>query len=87
MWNEHDLAGSLFQRDFLAQALEALPEPTRSKLADWVATADQRFRGYTTDDPSGRMGRVAEVDLAGRGWWWRRVPDSGPIVEDLARYA
>jgi hypothetical protein len=87
VWNEHDLAGSLFQRDFLAEALDALPEPTRSKLAAWVEAADERFRGYTTDDPSGRMGKVAEVDPAGRGWWWRRVPDSGPIVEDLARYA
>src|SRR5690349_14007027 len=87
VWNEHDLAGSLFQRDFLPEAVDELSPPTRSKLARWVEAADERFRGYTTDDPSGRIGKVAEVDLAGRGWWWRRVPDSGPIVEDLVRYA
>jgi hypothetical protein len=69
------------------QALDALSPPTRSKLAGWVEAADDRFRGYTIDDPAGRMGKVAEVDPTGRGWWWRRVPDSGPIVEDLARYA
>ncbi|HEX5203379.1 MAG TPA: hypothetical protein VFW27_25895 [Actinoplanes sp.] len=86
VWNEHDLAGSLFVRDFLQQALNGLPETTRRKLAEWVGAADQRFRGFTVDDPAGRMSRVAEVDLGGRGWWWRRVPDSGPIVEDLARY-
>jgi hypothetical protein len=32
------------------------------------------------------MATIAEVDLTGRPWWWRRVPDSGPITEDLARY-
>jgi hypothetical protein len=31
------------------------------------------------------MAKIADVDLAGRPWWWRRVPVSGPITEDLAR--
>jgi len=86
VWNEHDLAGSLFLRDSLQQALDGLPESIRGKLADWVAAADERFRGYTVEDAEGRMSRVAEVELGGRGWWWRRIPDSGPILEDLARY-
>jgi hypothetical protein len=32
------------------------------------------------------MSRVAGVEPSGRGWWWRRVPETGPIAEDLARY-
>ncbi|GIF24273.1 hypothetical protein BJ973_007753 [Actinoplanes tereljensis] len=87
VWNEHDLAGALFLRDFLQDALDDLPPPIRRKLTPFVEASDERFRGYTVDDPAGRMGTVAEVELGGRAWWWRRVPDSGPIVEDLARYS
>jgi hypothetical protein len=86
VWNEHDLAGSLFARDFLQEAIDGLPQPLRDRLAGWVAGVDERFRSYTVDDPRERMAKVAETDLAGRGWWWRRVPATGPIAEDLARY-
>jgi hypothetical protein len=86
VWNEHDLAGSLFLRDFLQAGLDQLPRSLRERLGGWVARADEQFRSYTVDDPAGRMAQIAEVDLAGRPWWWRRVPDSGPITEDLARY-
>lgn len=86
VWNEHDLAGSLFVRDFLQEALDGLPARLQERLVVVVGTADERFRSYTVADPEGRMGRIADVDLAGRGWWWSRVPQTGPIVEDLARY-
>jgi hypothetical protein len=86
VWNEHDLAGSLFVRDFLQEAIDGLPAPLQERLAAIVGTSDQRFRSYTVEDPVGRMGRVADVDLAGRGWWWSRVPGTGPIAQDLARY-
>lgn len=87
VWNEHDLAGSLFARDFLQETMGYLPAFLRERLGQWVAEVDERFRSYTVDDPAGRMGKVADVELRGRAWWWSRVPDSGPIVEDLARYS
>jgi hypothetical protein len=86
VWNEHDLAGTLFIRDFLQDALDQLPGSLRERLEHWVNEVDDRFRSYTVDDPAGRMATIADVDLTGRPWWWRRVPDSGPIVEDLAHY-
>ena len=87
VWSEHDLAGSLFIRDFLQQALDVLPASLRERLiAGFVAVADERFRSYTVADLDGRMGRVAGIDPAGKAWWWHRVPESGPITRDLARY-
>jgi hypothetical protein len=86
VWNEHDLAGSLHQRDFLQRALDELPEPLRERLAAWVSGVDDHFRAYTVDDPDGRMAKIADVDLTGRSWWWRRVPVDGPIVRDLRNY-
>jgi len=86
VWNEHDLAGSLHQRDFLERAMGQLPGGLRERLAAWVAGVDERFRSYTVDDPDAKMAKIADVDLAGRPWWWRRVPIDGPITQDLANY-
>ncbi|SFK45249.1 hypothetical protein SAMN05216467_3380 [Cellulomonas sp. KH9] len=47
---------------------------------DALALAD-----ITVDDDGVRMARVAGR-TGERGWWWFRVPDSGPIVRDLERY-
>jgi hypothetical protein len=86
VWNEHDLAGTFFNRDRLQQALEQLPAALRGRLAGRVAEVDEWFHSFTVDDPAGRMARIAEVDLADRPWWWRRIPDSGPIRKDLENY-
>ncbi|WP_328385566.1 hypothetical protein OHS81_16820 [Streptomyces sp. NBC_00400] len=86
VWSEHDLAGTLFLRDHLERALQKLRPSLREKMERYVAEADGLFRSYTVDDPEHRMLRVAEVDAQGRKWWWSRVPDSGPIAEDLSRY-
>ncbi|MFJ6750434.1 MULTISPECIES: hypothetical protein [unclassified Streptomyces] len=86
VWTEHDFAGALFLRDHLERALQQLSPSVREKLERYVAEADGLFRSCTVDDPELRMLRVAEIDSAGRKWWWSRIPDSGPIAEDLARY-
>jgi hypothetical protein len=86
VWTEHDLAGTLFLRDHLQRALAQLRPELRERMDRYVSVADDRFRACTVDDPAHKMAVVAGVDLAGRPWWWFRVPDSGPITEDLARY-
>lgn len=86
VWSEHDLAGTLFMRDHLERALQQLRPSLREKMERYVSDADDLFRSYTVDDPELRMLRVAEVDAQGRKWWWSRIPDSGPIAEDLSRY-
>jgi hypothetical protein len=86
VWTEHDFAAALHMRDFVQTALDRLPPTLRERMQQVVAGTDEQFRSYTVDDPRGRMATVAGVDLAGRGWWWRRVPGTGPIAEDLARY-
>jgi hypothetical protein len=86
VWNEHDLAGSLHQRDFLERAMSQLPIALGERLAAWVAEVDERFRSYTVDDPDEKMAKIADVDLTDRPWWWRRVPIDGPITQDLTNY-
>lgn len=86
VWTEHDLAAALYIRDFLQDTLDKLRPSLRDRLQEYVGTVDEQFRSYTVDDPDGKMGRIAHVDLNGRPWWWRRVPVDGPIVRDLANY-
>jgi hypothetical protein len=73
-------------RDFVENALSKLRPELVDKVRDYVATTDDRFRSFTSDDSGERMAKIAHVDLDGRSWWWFRVPTSGPIVHDLARY-
>jgi hypothetical protein len=86
VWTEHDLAAALFMRDSVANALGQLRKDLAERLAAYVSVADDRFRSFTKDDSGERLAKIAHVDLAGRGWWWFRVPTSGPIAQDLARY-
>lgn len=86
VWNEHDLAGTLFLRDHLDKSLDQLRLSLRERLERYVARTDERFRSFTVHDSGQRMAAIAEVDVAGRSWWWFRVPGSGPIAEDLSGY-
>lgn len=86
VWTEHDFAATLFQRDFLEQALTRLRPVVADKLRPYVTRTDDRFRSFTEDDSGELMARIAGVEPGTRGWWWYRVPTSGPIAQDLAGY-
>jgi hypothetical protein len=87
VWNEFDLNAALAIRDYLESAMNNLSEILGAKMTGYVTEADDRFMSITVEDSGKRMAAVAELDITGRGWWWLRVPDSGPIVEDLARWS
>ena len=87
VWNEFDLCAALTIRDRLESAMNNLSEILGARMAGYVAEADDRFMSITVEDSGKRMGAVAELDITGRGWWWFRIPNSGPIVEDLARWS
>ncbi|MGW4769837.1 hypothetical protein ACWEO2_17550 [Nocardia sp. NPDC004278] len=87
VWNEYDLNAAFIIRDLLESAINSLPAPLGAKMNSYVSEADDRFMSITVEDSGKRMAAVANIDTTGRGWWWFRVPDSGPIVEDLARWS
>lgn len=51
-----------------------------------VAATDELLRSFTEDDPRGAVRRFADDD-AGAGWWWSRIPTSGPIRTELDGWA
>lgn len=73
-------------REYAEEAIAALPDKLRVRMKEYISDADDRFMSITVPDSGKRMAAVAERDTTDRGWWWFRIPDSGPILEDLARW-
>lgn len=87
VWTEHDFVGTLFLRDHLERALNELQPDLRDKVERYVLDTDDRFRSFTIDDSGQRTAKIAEINPAGKSWWWFRVPNSGPIAQDLSMYS
>ncbi|GAA5067214.1 hypothetical protein [Nocardia callitridis] len=86
VWNEYDFSAAIIIRDYLSDAMRNLVSPLSGKVLEYVANPDERYRAITVGDSGMRMAAVSRVEVSGRGWWWYRVPDSGPVLEDLARW-
>ncbi len=76
----------MLTRDFLQKAIDETPDKFKERVQQYVAEADERYRGFTVEDSGERMAKIAQVEVSERGWWSFRVPDSGPITQDLANY-
>lgn len=74
-----DLVGC---RDRLASAeteleLDRWSVSARREFADSLAAVDELFREHTSLDDQGRLSTALPVsaeELAGREWWWQRIP-------------
>lgn len=82
-WNEHDYVAALFLRDNLESGLRTSEDDRARKAVDKV---DASFRSFTGEGPAELLPRLADVSPDNRGWWWRRVPLTGPVARDLDRY-
>lgn len=87
VWGAHDLIAAVSLRSFLARCLDRLPEPLEGKVAGQLARYDEHFVAITREDDGRLLEQVAEEDLSGKPWWWHRIPDSGPIADELRGYA
>ena len=81
-WTAHDLVAALLLRDRIEDVLAPQPAPVRFEAAEAIAGADATFAEMTVQDADRVVRRFAEnVDAS--GWWWSRLPRSGPIRADL----
>jgi hypothetical protein len=86
VWVAHDLIAAFFLRGFLESCIGLLPDSLRDKLVERVSEFDKLFMSITQPDDGHVVERVMEESVAGRQWWWRRIPDSGPMLADLLEY-
>ncbi|TDD58163.1 hypothetical protein E1263_20245 [Kribbella antibiotica] len=83
VWGAHDLVAADFLRDFVARGLELVPEGEAKNFLIALSEVDSKFLSYTEEDKDrvviGLSGDESEI----RGWWWSRIPISGPVRRDL----
>ena len=82
-WGPYDLVAALHIRDFLADCADQLPMDLREKVSAAILPYDQLFRDMTQPDDDQLVALVEEENVAGKPWWWRRIPDSGPLLDEL----
>jgi len=87
VWGAHDLIAADSLRDFIARGLESIPERGSRNYLVALDEADSRFLSYTEVDELGALLRLDGGAPKVRGWWWTRIPRSGPIRRDLDRFS
>ncbi|WP_405055943.1 hypothetical protein OG474_24740 [Kribbella sp. NBC_01505] len=86
VWGAHDFIAALYLRDFLGVGLSDLDEDLRARIESAVVEVDHRFSSYTEPDSSRVLQRVDRRKQPDPGWWWRRIPRSGPARDELMLY-
>ncbi|GAA0364305.1 hypothetical protein GCM10010319_47690 [Streptomyces blastmyceticus] len=86
-WGAHDLIAADSLRDFIARGLEMIPERGSRQFSAALDEVDSRFLSYTEVDKLNILPRLDGDEVRVRGWWWTRIPCSGPIRRDLDRFS
>lgn len=82
-WGVYDLLAALSLRDFVARGLGELDADYSAAAAVAVRDVDERFLSYTERDDSRCIEKLDDSISENRGWWWKRIPISGPIRREM----
>jgi hypothetical protein len=86
-WGGHDYIGTLYWRSHVAAAIQQAPDDVRDVMLDRVAPADEAFMSFTEPDLRGLVSRFANEQPPDSGWWWQRLPRTGPAREEMDQVA
>jgi hypothetical protein len=82
-WGAHDLVAALYIRDFLADWISRLSAELHYKVITAIRPYDEKFLELTQPDGEHLVARAAALSLEDKPWWWHRIPDSGPVLDEL----
>jgi hypothetical protein len=83
-WTPYDLVAALYIRDFVERGLRGLPPDLAAAARRAIDPVDAAFTGFTAPDSEGMLRRwLPPEERPGDGWWWGRVPTTGPVAHDL----
>ncbi len=85
-WTAHDYVAALIIRDVIERALRLLPREVEDHAFTVVTKHDELLRAFTEPDHTGVLQRFAPGEW-GSGWWWQRLPQSGPVRQELEAFA
>lgn len=81
-WGADDYTAALTIRSLIEDAREQVPSETAPQFDAWLNQLDARFRGSTVPDDAHLLSKWIREESPD-GWWWHRVPPSGPVLDDL----
>lgn len=82
-WGPYDLVAALHIRDFLARCADQLSPELKAKVITRILPYDQMFQDITQPDDNQLVARIEGESVADKPWWWHRIPDSGPMLDEL----
>lgn len=82
-WGGHDYIGTLHWRSHVAAAIQQAPAEVRDLMLERVASVDDAFMSFTEPDRRGVVSRFANEQPPDSGWWWQRLPRTGPAREEI----
>jgi hypothetical protein len=85
-WTAHDYVAALIIRDFVERALRELPRVVEDHAFTAVTKHDELLRSFTEPDSTGILQRFAAEEW-NSNWWWQRLPQSGPVRQELDAFA
>jgi hypothetical protein len=85
-WGAHDYFAALSIRDLIQFSCEGLNQDLRGVTASRTAVADQSLCTFAELDERGLVVRFGDPP-APISWWWKRIPLSGLIRDELEEWA
>jgi hypothetical protein len=82
-WGGHDYIGTLHWRSHVNAAIQQTPAKVRDLMLERVAVVDEAFLAFTEPDTQGLVNRFANEQPPDSGWWWQRLPRTGPAREEI----
>lgn len=83
----HDYYAALLVRSQVEEALINVPAKHHSMVRDELTVIDDKFLRFTRIDGNSDLERFLSFtynETTDDGWWWQRIPTSGPVCEELA---
>ncbi|MFD6987168.1 hypothetical protein ACFWAX_41990, partial [Streptomyces sp. NPDC059956] len=87
VWGAHDLIAALTLRDLIQDGMGALDVELRSRFGSLLSEIDENFISFTEQDDQLRIEKVDDRPDGERGWWWKRIPVTGPAREEVIQYS
>jgi hypothetical protein len=84
VWGAYDLLAAMSMRSSLEKSMSQMHDSIRAKISALTAEIDKQFVSITQPDEKHLVAEFEEADLSNRPWWWHRIPDSGPILDELS---
>ncbi|MEV4239055.1 hypothetical protein AB0J47_28190 [Nocardia sp. NPDC049737] len=84
VWGAYDLLAAMSMRSSLEKSMSQMPDSIRGKISFLTTEIDKQFVSITQPDEKNLVAEFEEADLSNRPWWWHRIPDSGPILDELS---